>query len=115
MTDRRTLSSSLSADVISYLCDQGHTQAGIARMLRVTEGFISLVKSRERSLTLDHLERLTQSMSVPLGAFLLAVTKTDTKKLSPQQKKLTALAAKIMKTADAASAAIMRDRHVSSR
>jgi transcriptional regulator with XRE-family HTH domain len=110
MADRRTLSSSLSADVIRYLCEQGHPQTRIARMLGVTDGYISLVKSRDRSLTLNHLERLTESVSVPLGAFLLAVTKTDESKLTPQQKKLTALAAEIMHTADEARAAIMRSR-----
>jgi len=73
----------------------------------ITEGFISLVKSRDRSLTLDHLERLTQSLSVPLGAFLLAVTKPYTKNLKEREQKLVSLAAKVMESCDATSAAIM--------
>jgi len=73
MRDRRSASTSLSAKIIAYLTQRGHTQADIARILGVTPGFVSLVKSRERALTLDHLERITQALSVPLGAFLLAV------------------------------------------
>jgi transcriptional regulator with XRE-family HTH domain len=115
MSNQRTVSSTLSADVIQYLRAQGHTQAHIARMLGLTEGFISLVKSRDRSLTLDHLELLTESLGVPLGAFLLAVTAGHTKTLDTQRKKLVELAAEIMQKADAAGESIMRKRTVSSR
>ena len=73
--DRRTASTSLSAKVIEYLRKRGFSQADIARMLHVSEGYVSLVKQRERGLTLDHLELLAMSLSMPLGAMLLAVSK----------------------------------------
>src|SRR4051794_16790751 len=73
-TNRRISSTSLSAQVIHYLLQAGHTQADVARMLNVSQGFVSLVKVRERGLTLDHLERIAMKLDVPLGAFLLAVT-----------------------------------------
>ncbi len=75
LKDRRTASTSLSAKVIEYLRKRGFKQSEIAKMLHVTEGYVSLVKQRERSLTLDHLELLALSLSLPLGAMLLAVTK----------------------------------------
>jgi hypothetical protein len=98
----------LSADVVNYLCAHGHKQADIARMIHVSEGFVSLVKSRERCLTLDHLELVTDSLSVPLGAFLLAVAEPKTKKLDPEQKELAEMTSRILRKADEASEAILR-------
>jgi transcriptional regulator with XRE-family HTH domain len=72
--DRRIASSSLSSRIIGYLLEQGHSQADVAHMLGVSQGFISLVKSKERGLTLDHLERLADALSMPLGEFMLAAT-----------------------------------------
>jgi transcriptional regulator with XRE-family HTH domain len=72
--DRRTLSSTLSARVLEYLREHNFSQAEVARILGVSESFISLVKSRERSLTLDHLESLALALKVPLGAFMVGVT-----------------------------------------
>ncbi|WP_428939832.1 helix-turn-helix domain-containing protein [Fontivita pretiosa] len=69
MRDRRSASTSLSAKIIACLTQRGHTQADIARILGVMPGFVSLVKSRERALTLDHLERIIQALSVPLEPF----------------------------------------------
>jgi transcriptional regulator with XRE-family HTH domain len=74
MSNRRTLSSSLSAQVLGYLRERDFSQAEIARMLGVSESFISLVKSRERGLTLDHIESLAGVLKLPLGALLLSVT-----------------------------------------
>lgn len=109
MADRRTASSSLSAAVINYLRGNGHTQADIARMLGVSEGFVSLVKSKERSLTIDHLELLAHAMSVPLGALLIAVTEPPRgTKQSEEEKRLFDLSAKIMRQADAVEQSIMR-------
>lgn len=72
--DRRTLSSSLSARVLEYLRERDFSQAEVARMLGVSESFISLVKSRERSFTLDHLESLSSALKVPLGPLMVGVT-----------------------------------------
>ena len=113
MSDRRSVSSSLSAQIVHYLRKRGHKQAEIARMLGVSEGFVSLVKSKERSLTLDHLGLLCEAMSVPLGAFLLAVTEPP--KGTKDVKKLFSLSAQIMKKADDAHQAIMRSPVTSPR
>ena len=114
MSDRRTVSSTLSADIVEHLRKRGFKQAKIARILGVTEGYISLVKSRDRSLTLDHLQRLSDELSLPLGALLLMVAKPTKKRSTPQQKKLLALADQIIKQADSATASIMRHRTVPS-
>ena len=109
-SDRRNVSSSLSAQVIEYLRRRKHTQASIARMLGVTEGFVSLVKSRERSLTVDHLERLSIALSVPLGALLLAVSEPGAKPSSKDAKKLYELSAELLDAVDIARGAILNDR-----
>ena len=58
MSPRRQPSSLLSSKVLSYLIQEGYRQQEVAEILGVTEGFISLVKSQQRSFTLDHLEKL---------------------------------------------------------
>jgi hypothetical protein len=42
-------------------------------MLGVSEPFVSLVKNRDRSLTLDHIERLVDQLDTPLGEFFIAL------------------------------------------
>jgi transcriptional regulator with XRE-family HTH domain len=106
MADRRTASSSLSARVVEYLRRRGHSQAKIARMLGVSEGFVSLVKTKERSLTLDHIELMADKLRVPLGAFLLAVTEPPRRKRGTAR--LFELSAQIMQRADAVQEAILR-------
>src|SRR5947207_444748 len=98
MTDRRQISSSLSSKMIDYLRNRGHAQADIARMLGVSEAFVSLVKSRERSLTIDHFELLSEALSVPLGALLLAVTQPS--RNSVDVKKLHELSTRVIEQAD---------------
>lgn len=109
--NRKSVSSTLSADVIGYLRERGYKQADLAKMLGVTEGFVSLVKTRERSLTLDHLELLAESVSMPLGALLLAVSTPKKKPADPDHAKLADLAARIVRKADEAAEAIMRGKH----
>jgi transcriptional regulator with XRE-family HTH domain len=96
-SDRRIISSSLSVDIVEYLRRKKLTQVQIAKMLGVSEGFISLVKSRERSLTLDHLERIVQTLDVPLGAFLLGVMKPPK---GAKARKLYEMTAEIMRQGD---------------
>jgi transcriptional regulator with XRE-family HTH domain len=106
MTDRRTLSSSLSADVIAFLRKRGHSQARISRMLGVSESYVSLVKSRERALTLDHMELLAEKLGLPLGALLLAVVPRP-RNPSPDVKSFFKLAARLIEKADVAEQAIL--------
>jgi hypothetical protein len=75
-------------------------------MLGVSEGFVSLVKSRERSLTIDHLELVADALSVPLGALLIAAT--DPPAAAPDQRKLFEISSQILKKADVARHKILR-------
>lgn len=70
---RRIVSSRLSSRVVEYLRSLGHSQAAIAKLLGVSEPFVSLVKSRDRSLTLDHIERLADRLDKPLGEFFIGL------------------------------------------
>src|SRR5205823_5469951 len=97
-SDRRTLSSSLSGEVLKWLMARGYSQVELARLLGVSEPFISLVKSRERSLTLDHLEALSETLKIPLGAMMIQVTKRDCK--DPQSKELVEVTDRLILKAD---------------
>src|SRR6267142_2060453 len=99
MTDRRVMSTSLSAKIIEYLRAAGYSQVKIARMLGVSESYISLVRARERSLTLDHIERLSDMLSMPIGALFIAVLGGGKQK---KGKKLDATFVKIMHLCDQA-------------
>src|SRR5437763_9540282 len=106
MSDRRTMSTTLSSRVIEYLRQSGHSQVKIARMLGVSESYISLVKLRERSLTLDHIERLSEVLGVPLGALFIAVSESSRQK---KGKKLDKRFVKIMRLCDEARDAVLSE------
>lgn len=114
MHDRRTASTSLSAKVIRYLRDKGHTQAQIAKMLHVSEGYISLVKHRERSLTLDHLDLLAAALRVPLGALLIATLKPR-RKISKQSRERYDAITRLIRKCDEVRELMLREPLVSSR
>src|SRR5882762_2140595 len=100
----RIASTGLSSDVLRYLLKRGHTQVDVARILDVTEGYISLVKSQERSFTLDHLIRLAQGIKMPLGEFLIQVT--DRPNASGKTREMLDGTARVMRLADEAREAI---------
>ncbi|HSV15148.1 MAG TPA: helix-turn-helix transcriptional regulator [Tepidisphaeraceae bacterium] len=70
----RVVSSSLSADVIELLTKRGMTLAAIAEAIGVTRSFLSRVKGRSRSLTIDHLVALEAVIGEPLPLLLLRAT-----------------------------------------
>src|SRR5690242_11082690 len=74
MHHRRIVSSQLSSRIVGYLRSLGRNQADIAKLLGVSEPFVSLVHNRQRSLTLDHVERLVDRLDTPLGEFFIAMT-----------------------------------------
>jgi transcriptional regulator with XRE-family HTH domain len=102
----RIASSLLSSSVLSYVLAQGQKQADVARMLGVTEGYISLVKSRERAFTLDHIEALAIGLDMPLGELLIQAT--DRPKASKKERGMLDRTARIMRMGDQMSAAIRR-------
>ena len=77
-------------------------------MLEVTEGYVSLVKSQQRSFTLDHLIRLAQAIKMPLGEFLIQVT--DRPAASKKTREMLDGTARIMRMVDDMSESIRRDR-----
>src|SRR3954447_23324297 len=105
MSNRRIASISLSADVLAWLMSRGHSQADIARMLGVSQGYISLVKSRERALTLDHLSALADAMKLPLGAMMLQVSPPPAR-MTPETAALFEVTERLIRKTDAAAAAI---------
>jgi len=87
--------------VLKWLVGRGQSQVEIARLLGVSEAFISLVKSRERSLTLDHLEALSEGLNIPLGAMMIKVTDRECK--DPETKALMDATERLILKADALS------------
>jgi transcriptional regulator with XRE-family HTH domain len=76
MANRR-VSSSISARVVEHLLERGLTLEGIARLIGTTKSFLSRVKNRERSFTIDHLERLELSLAEPLPHLLIQATDVE--------------------------------------
>ncbi|HEV2293335.1 MAG TPA: helix-turn-helix domain-containing protein [Tepidisphaeraceae bacterium] len=73
----RSVSSPLSGDVIDLLMKRGMTLTAIAETIGATKSFVSRVKSRSRSLTIDHLMALEGKLGEPLPLLLLEATPID--------------------------------------
>lgn len=73
MTDR-TVSSAISADVLDLLVKRGMTLTEIATAIGVTKSFLSRVRARSRSLTIEHLAALEAAVGEPLPLLLLRAT-----------------------------------------
>ena len=106
MSHRRQPSSFLSSKILVYLIEQGYRQHEIAKILGVTEGFISLVKSQQRSFTLDHLERLVEAQNLQLGEFFIEVARP--KKADSEAARFFPATERVLRKADAASVALRR-------
>ena len=105
MAKHRVASISLSYDLLMWLIGRGSSQADIARMLGVSEGYISLVKARERALTVDHLSAVADALNLPLGAMLLQVS-PPTGRMTPERAQLLEATERLIHKADAAAARI---------
>jgi predicted transcriptional regulator len=105
MSYRRAASSAMSAEILDFVLSRGHTQADVARMLDVSESFVSLVKSAERGLTLDHVESLSERLSMPMGELFIAVTE---RRPGAKQRKSFGSFVSFMRQADAATATARR-------
>lgn len=73
----RVVSSALSGDVIDMLCKRGMTLTEISKTIGASKSFVSRVKSRSRSLTIDHLVALESAIGEPLPLLLLRATPID--------------------------------------
>jgi transcriptional regulator with XRE-family HTH domain len=105
---RRVASTGLSCEVLSYLLKRGHSQARVARLLGVTEGYISLVKSKQRSFTLEHLITLADGIGMPMGEMFIQATDRPAK--SKRHQEMLDGTAKVIRLADKATEAIRQHR-----
>lgn len=64
----------LSSDIVKYLQQQGLTLRKVGDLLGLSESFISRVRKKQRSFTLDHLVRLEQATGRALPVILLEAT-----------------------------------------
>jgi transcriptional regulator with XRE-family HTH domain len=102
MAERRKISSDVSASLTEYvLLKSGLSQEALADALEVSPAFISRVRTKERSFTIDHLAAIESLMKVPLGAILLAAVPLPTPR--QETRKLQELARKAITQADAAA------------
>lgn len=107
MSERRKVSSALSADLVNYLASHHEvSQERLASILEVDPSFISRVRSGERSLTVDHLSLIETELSIPLGALLLAARPLPV--VAKKNAKLRALAEQAIHDLDKAARAARR-------
>lgn len=65
---------------------KGLTQVALAKKIRATPGFISLIEKEERSPSLESLKALADALNVPLYVLvLLASEKGELKGISEEQ------------------------------
>ena len=83
-------------------------------MLGVSEGYISLVKSRERALTVDHLSALADALNLPLGAMLLQVSPPP-REMTSETAELFEVTERLIRKADKAQAALLEHLSVSGK
>jgi transcriptional regulator with XRE-family HTH domain len=107
MSRRRKVSSDISASLTEYvLARSGLTQEQFAETLEVSPAFISRVRTRERSFTIDHLQAIQQIMGVPLGALLIAAVPLPEPR--PETKRLRELALAALAAGDQATEALKK-------
>lgn len=114
MAERRKVSSDVSAALVEYVLKAGDiSQDQLAEALEVSPGFISRVRTRERSFTVNHLAAFEKLMNVPLGAILLAAVPLPKPRV--ETKKLHELARQAILQADAAAKTLARRSHLTTR
>ena len=69
--------STLSANVVKYLVGEGYTQREIARLMQVTESYISHAVKGNRNFTVTHLERLAETLEMTVPELLARATPAE--------------------------------------
>jgi transcriptional regulator with XRE-family HTH domain len=114
MNDRRKVSSDVSAALLEYVLKQASiSQESLADALEVSPAFISRVRARERSFTVDHLAAFETLLNLPLGVILLAAVPLP--KPRAQTKKLQDLARQAIAQADTAAKMLSGKLHAPAR
>ena len=109
MAERRKISSDVSVVLVEYVLRKARlTQEQLAEALEVSPAFISRVRARERSFSVDHLAAFESLLGVPLGAILLAAVPIP--KPRPRTRKLHDLARLAIAQADSAARALAATR-----
>lgn len=75
--EQKSVYPTLSSEIVKYLQAQGLTLKKIGEMLGLSESFISRVRRKQRSFTLDHLVKLEQATGRALPIILLEATEPD--------------------------------------
>ncbi|OHB65959.1 MAG: hypothetical protein A2Y77_05135 [Planctomycetes bacterium RBG_13_62_9] len=73
-SQQKSIYPTLSSDIVKYLQEQGLTLRKVGDLLGLSESFISRVRKKQRSLTLDHLVKLEQATGRALPVILLEAT-----------------------------------------
>jgi len=76
-TQRKQIEMNLSADLVKHLQSQGMTLRQIGAAMGLSESFISRVGNKKRSLTIEHLLRLQDTIGKPLPLLLLEASSQD--------------------------------------
>jgi transcriptional regulator with XRE-family HTH domain len=71
---QKSIYPTLSSDIVKYLQEQGLTLRKVGELLGLSESFISRVRKKQRSFTLDHLVRLEQATGRALPVILFEAT-----------------------------------------
>jgi transcriptional regulator with XRE-family HTH domain len=74
MIAKCSVSSAISIGVVELLLKRSMTLTSIAEAIGVTKSFLSRVKARTRSLTIDHLVTIESVVGEPLPLLLLHAT-----------------------------------------
>jgi transcriptional regulator with XRE-family HTH domain len=73
-SQQKSIYPTLSSDIVKYLQEQGLTLRKVGELLGLSESFISRVRKKQRSFTLDHLVKLEQATGRALPVILLEAT-----------------------------------------
>ncbi len=76
-SQQKSVYPTLSSDIVKYLQEQGLTLRKVGELLGLSESFISRVRKKERSFTLDHLVKLEQATGRALPVILSEATAPD--------------------------------------
>jgi transcriptional regulator with XRE-family HTH domain len=107
---RHSRNNRIAAKLMKYLIEhRAMAQADIAAALEVDKSFVSRVVAGERDLSTDQLQRIAESIQVPLGALLIDALKPSTPPVG-KSKEIADLCQSLMRDADALVAEIRARR-----
>ena len=76
-SQQKSIYPTLSSDIVKYLQQQGLTLRKVGDLLGLSESFISRVRKKQRSFTLEHLVKLERATGRALPVILLEATEPN--------------------------------------